>query len=163
MEVLRSRNDVARHLAGGGQILFFLRFVFRSFLFHRCDRLFVLFAVQHLHHQRHHFREILALALLFVLVGFQASLQIDETALVQVLLADLAQAPPGLNIDPPGGLFRFPVRALPAVADGQAEVRHLLPVRGEAAFRVFSEASDQLHTVQSWYFIFSFSLKSGYP
>ena len=71
-------------------------------------RLISRFLVQHLHHQDNNFGEVFCLTFVLVAVCFQASLDVDQAALLEIFLADLAQASPGFQVDPFGVFFRSP-------------------------------------------------------
>ena len=91
--------------------------------------------------------KIAGFALVLVLIRLEASFDVDQASLFQVFLAHLAQTSPGFDIHPIGRFLRPAFLALPAVADGEAEVGDLLAGGGELAFGVPAQASDQLNAV----------------
>src|SRR5690348_5422785 len=108
------------------------------FLNRRLDcRLFRLFLIEELQSEGNDLGVILRFALVLVLVGPESPLEVNEAALLEVLLGDLAQLAPGLHVHPLGRFLAFAV-ALPALGNAQAEVSHLLAAGCEAALRVLA-------------------------
>ena len=134
--------SVVRNLPEGKLCL-----VFRGNLFDGHHGFFAWFAVKHLHGKGNDLREVLRLTLVFILVRFQAALNIDKASLFEVFLADLTQAAPGFHVDPFGIFLGLAFLALPAVADSKAEVRHFLAGGRELAFGILTQIADQLDTI----------------
>jgi len=88
-------------------------------------------AIQELDHLGNNLRKVAGLAFLFVLVRLETSFDINQAALFQVFLANLAEPVPGFHVDPLRRLLCLAVPALPAVADGYAKMSYLLARGGE--------------------------------
>jgi hypothetical protein len=103
--------------------------------------------IEELQGLRHDLREISRFAFLFILIGLQTTFDEDQAALLEIFLADFAEASPGFNVDPLGRFFRLSVLILPVIAHSKAELSHFFACRGELALRVSTQTADQLNAV----------------
>src|SRR6266498_4858794 len=130
-----------------GERLSRLYFIFRRFLFHSHHRFIVRFAIQHLHRKSDNFCEVAVFTFIFVLVCLQTSFDENETAFLQVLLTNLAQATPSFDVHPLCIFLCFAFLALPAIADGYGKMSDLFSCWCKFAFRILPQTADQLNSI----------------
>ena len=99
----RSHNFIKKETAAFQRLsLFYLRFVIPRVFFHGLHRFFGRLLIEKFQGLRHDLREILRFALIFILVSLQAPFKVDQTAFLEIFLANFAEASPGFNVGPFG-------------------------------------------------------------
>jgi hypothetical protein len=109
----RSKKD--HEAAASWSFYFLLRFdiVIAWVFIHSHHGLFLLSLIKELQGQGYHLGEILGLALILIFIGLQAAFEKNETALLEIFLADLSEPSPGFDVDPLGRFFRLAAFVLP--------------------------------------------------
>ena len=99
-------------------------------------------AVEHLHPKRDDLREVLGVTfLVFVLVRLEPSFHVHQAALFQVLLANLPQPAPGLDVYPLG-IFLVLAAGFPAVGYSNAEMSDLFASGCVLALGILTQIAD---------------------
>src|SRR5258706_11179874 len=93
-----------------------LHVVIACVLFDHGRRFLCGFLVEELQGERDDFSVVLRLALILILIGLQAALKVNQAALLEIFLADLAKSSPSFDIDPLGGFLALTTFILPAIA-----------------------------------------------
>src|ERR1051325_3132302 len=103
-----------------------LRFVIHSLFFNSHDWFFARFAIKHLHTQCYNLSVELGFTIVFISISLQTTLDENQTALLEILLANLPKPTPGFHIDPFRKFLCLAVFALPAIADCKTKMSDFL-------------------------------------
>ena len=123
-----------------------LRFVPAGVFFHDWHGFLGGLLIQELKGQGNDLRVILCLAVVLIFIGLEPSFDVNETALLEIFLADLAEPAPRFDVDPFGAFMRFAL-ALPFFGNGDAERGYFLAVGRELAFGIPAKPANQLNAI----------------
>ena len=150
LSMFTTKKTVKQQLLHGLFSYYFLltlRFVIARVFIHRHHGFFRGALIEELQGERHYLGVVPRFALILIFIGLQSAFEENQTAFLEVFLANFAEPSPGFNVDPFSGFFCLSTLVLPAVADGKAEMGYFFACRGELAFGVLAQTADQLDAV----------------